>query len=94
MAENKNMKVDDEIMKNAAGGTDESAPEPRFHVGDRVIVRGQEDHDSVIKQVHYTGSVGANAWQYLVHMVHHSTGLIADAYIFESNLSPYGSPDQ
>ena len=87
MAENKNMEVNDEIMKNASGGTDNGAPEPKFKVGDRVIVKGQEDRDSVIKEIHFTGDIVNNSWKYLVHMVSHSTGLVAEAYIFESNLT-------
>ena len=89
MADNKNMELDDEMMVKATGGEgEEGAPEARFSVGDRVIIRGAEDHDSVVKEVHFTGDIVNNSWKYLVHMVSDSTGLTSEVYKFESELSP------
>ena len=56
------------MMANATGGNDSSgAPEPMFKVGDKVVVEGQEDKDSIIKEVHFTGDIVNNSWKYLVH---------------------------
>ena len=88
MADNKNMAINDEEMQHAAGGNFIDAPTPIFKVGDRVIVKGRENDESVIKEVHFTGDIVNHSYKYLVHIVSHSTGLITDAYVFEVNLSP------
>ncbi len=40
MADNKNFKLDDEMMSNAAGGSFE--PITPYSIGDRVLLRGSE----------------------------------------------------
>jgi len=58
-----------------------------FKVGDKVVVEGQEDKDSIIKEFHFTGDIVNNSWKYLVHMVSTTTGMTAEAYFFESMLT-------
>ena len=87
MAENKNMAIDDEAMAKATGGTEEEAPANKYNVGDRVIVKGYEDHDSTVIEVK---GYGSNGWSYQVRCVKEDANghEAAEFPEYESNLSP------
>ena len=66
MADNKNMVLNDEAMSNAAGGAGEELPLNKFNEGDRVIVKGFEDHEGTVIEVKGYGPEG---WCYQVRCV-------------------------
>ena len=87
MAENKNMALDDEAMVKAAGGVEEDAPANKYNVGDRVIVREYEDHQSTVIEVKGYGSGG---WRYQVRCVKEDANghEAAEFPVQEDELSP------
>ncbi len=91
MADNKNMKVDDEIMATAAGGTDGAATtEPKFKMGDYVqfeqvyngtpiIVKGR------IVKIHFESFF--DTWEYDIESENHPSGHPVEINIWEKHLS-------
>ncbi len=69
MADNKNMEINDEEMKNAAGGNI-GLPLPRFKEGDHVRVKGYEEYDAVIVKVLKYYGYNGRTWNYEVHIFH------------------------
>ena len=70
MADNKNMEINDEEMKNAAGGNwnEIGLPLPRFKEGDPVRVKGYEQYDAVIAEVEKYATGSSKTWYYEVHI--------------------------
>ena len=70
MVDNKNMKVDDEMMTKASGGMGETPPiELKFHVGDRVRIKGDHEHGvgTVIDIKYNEGNVNDQySWVFVV----------------------------
>ncbi len=87
MAENKNMELNDEMMAKATGGEGEEAAPNKYNVGDKVIVKGYEDHESTIKEVKGYSSSG---WCYQVRCVKEDeNGYEAGEFpVYEDELSP------
>ena len=87
MADNRNMALNDEAMANATGGSGEDAPVNKYNVGDRVIVRGYEDHESTVIEVKGYGSSG---WRYQVRCVKEDANghEAAEFPVTEDELSP------
>lgn len=49
MTDTRNIRLDDELMKNVTGGDGGSAPDPIFHTGDRVrIKKAHEKFDEIL----------------------------------------------
>ena len=70
MADNKNMKVDDEIMKNATGGTGGSNPTFIFNIGDWVMMPSRPKYGKgQVKSIEPMEGGNANCaedWMYTV----------------------------
>ena len=87
MADNRNMALNDEAMSNATGRTGEDAPVNKYNVGDRVIVREYEDHESTVIEVK---GYGSNGWRYQVRCVKEDANghEAAEFPVNEDELSP------
>ena len=66
MADNKNMAINDEEMKKAAG-SQIGLPLPKYKEWDRVKVKGYEQYDAEIAEV-LKYLVDINSWHYEVHI--------------------------
>ena len=88
MADNKNIKLDDALLKNATGGDGENTPDPIFHPGDRVrIKKVAEKFDEVYiaSIVEYHEFAG---WCYELH-AHHIENGWQDFKQLEKQLEPF-----
>ena len=85
MADNKNMKLNDELMANATGGTTDNAPEPKFSSGQRVVTNDPEISGVfIIRHVNDYYS-WVDGWLYTVGP---EDGSYDDIQLFENILMP------
>ncbi len=91
MADNKNMELDDEMMANASGGTDEApGSNPRFNVGDRVTFELNYNDGTImiigtVKSYHWSSFSGQ--WEYDILAENDPFGHAEEKNIWEKHLS-------
>ncbi len=76
MADNKNMAINDEEMKKAAGGNI-GLPLSRFKKGDHVRVKGYEQYDAVVADIK-SYNENYSEFVYEVHIDHPMGTLVHD----------------
>ena len=64
MTDNKNMKLNDEAMAQAAGGTDEGIPAPKFNIGDKVVYVN-DNSELVIESRKFMEGPRVSEWIYV-----------------------------
>ena len=64
MAENMNVKLDDEIMSKVAGGAEENAPAPKYHTGDRCKFIEDPDYPTLTVVAEGNWILWKGRWRY------------------------------